>query len=46
MVPNASAAPDLLLDNERGEVVGEEIDGADLHVPGHRDLAALPVERH
>ena len=38
---DASAAVDLLLDNELGQVVGERIDGEDLHVPGHFDAEVL-----
>jgi len=40
-VLDASAAVDLLLDNELGQVVGERIDGEDLHVPGHFDAEVL-----
>lgn len=41
MVLDASAAVDLLLDNELGQVAGERIDGEDLHVPGHFDAEVL-----
>ena len=41
VVLDASAAVDLLLDNELGQVAGERIDGEDLHVPGHFDAEVL-----
>ena len=43
VVLDASAAVDLLLDNELGQAVGERIDGEDVHVPGHFEAEVLSV---